>query len=143
MFGRIKAFLKRMAERTATEGAIVRSITGEPIATLTFGFGGSYSLKQTELGIKGSTVSWAISQVGDNRLVSIALLKGEYDDCLSLTAKNHLIEHIRDRVEREGGYYFESQRNQHGFLDFEKVYWDNATLATVEQLLEEMHNEIK
>ena len=82
-------------------------------------------------------LSWTISQVGDNRLAAIALLRGEYDYCLSAPCKKHLIEHIRDRVEREGGYFFETKRNEQGTLDFTKVYWDNHTRQTVEQLLEE------
>ncbi|AOQ27198.1 Phage protein [Escherichia coli] len=137
MLGKIKAFFKRVIEGSPTEGALGRSLTGEPLAIISISRHGGYSIRQTPLGIKGSMLSWTISQVGDNRLAAIALLRGEYDYCLSASCKKHLIEHIRDRVEREGGYFFETKRNEQGTLDFTKVYWDNHTRQTVEQLLEE------
>lgn len=140
MFKKIFKWLSTLGE--PRNDTLSRSLTGEPLTMVTLGGWGSkgFSVKQTDVGVQGSLVSWKISQVGDNRQPSIDLLKGEYDYCLTKNTKNHLIEVIRDRLEREGGYYFETKRNAHGTLDFKKVYWDTKTVQRIEKLLEEYYD---
>lgn len=133
----IKAFVKWLSSwgEPKTSG-MQRSITGEYLMTVTFGSCGGFSIKQTQAGLKGSTVHWKISQIGDNRQASIDLLKGEYDHCLTPAGKESLIDVIVDRM-GVGGYYLDTQRNKQGTLDIIRVYWDEETYITVKQLIEE------
>ncbi|BDU12118.1 hypothetical protein [Escherichia phage phiWec179] len=140
MFKKILKWFSTLSEPRSD--TLNRSLTGEALLVVTLGSWGAkgFAVKQTDVGIQGSLVNWKISQVGDNRQPSIDLLKGEYDYCLTQIGKDHLIEVIRDRLEREGGYYFETKRNAHGTLDFNKVYWDTKTVQRIEKLLEEYYD---
>lgn len=135
MFKKILKWLSTLNE--PRNDTLNRSLTGEPLTVVTLGGWGSkgFAVKQTDVGIQGSLVHWKISQVGDNRQASINLLRGEYDYCLTKKSKDHLVSVICDRLEHGGGYYFESQRNVQGTLDFKKVYWDTKTTETVKRLL--------
>ncbi|AMM43368.1 hypothetical protein JR318_gp213 [Escherichia phage vB_vPM_PD06] len=135
MFKWLKGFLTSLAE--PKQDVIKSSITGKPLVIVTGGFGHGFSLKQTDIGLQGCLISFRITQLGDNRQTILDLFNGEFDDYLSKSDKERLIEHIKHRYER-GGYYLETKRNSQGDLDIVSIAWDNEFKTKLGKLLEEL-----
>lgn len=135
MFKWLKGFLTSLAE--PKQDVIKSSITGKPLVIVTGGFGHGFSLKQTDIGLQGCLISFRITQLGDNRQTILDLFNGEFDDYLSKSDKERLIEHIKYRYER-GGYYLETKRNSQGDLDIVSIAWDNEFKTKLGKLLEEL-----
>lgn len=135
MFKWLKEFLTSLAE--PKQDVIKSSITGKPLVIVTGGFGHGFSLKQTDIGLQGSLISFRITQLGDNRQTILDLFNGEFDDYLSKSGKERLIEHIKHRYEH-GGYYLDTKRNVQGDLDIVRIAWDNEFKTKLGKLLEEL-----
>lgn len=135
MFKWLKGFLTSLAE--PKQDVIKSSITGKPLVIVTGGFGHGFSLKQTDIGLQGCLISFRITQLGDNRQTILDLFNGEFDDYLSKSDKERLIEHIKHHYER-GGYYLETKRNSQGNLDIVSTAWDNEFKTKLGKLLEEL-----
>lgn len=135
MFKWLKGFLTSLAE--PKQDVIKSSITGKPLVIVTGGFGHGFSLKQTDIGLQGCLISFRITQLGDNRQTILDLFNGEFDDYLSKSDKERLIENIKHRYEH-GGYYLETKRNSQGNLDIVSIAWDNEFKTKLGKLLEEL-----
>ncbi|ATI15767.1 hypothetical protein JR317_gp025 [Escherichia phage vB_EcoM_PHB05] len=135
MFKWLKGFLTSLAE--PKQDVIKSSITGKPLVIVTGGFGHGFSLKQTDIGLQGCLISFRITQLGDNRQTILDLFNGEFDDYLSKSDKERLIEHIKHRYER-GDYYLDTKRNSQGDLDIVSIAWDNEFKTKLGKLLEEL-----
>lgn len=135
MFKWLKGFLTFLAE--PKQDVIKSSITGKPLVIVTGGFGHGFSLKQTDIGLQGCLISFRITQLGDNRQTILDLFNGEFDDYLSKSGKERLIEHIKHRYEH-GGYYLDTKRNAQGDLDIVRIAWDNEFKTKLGKLLEEL-----
>ncbi|QHR67584.1 hypothetical protein arall_140 [Escherichia phage arall] len=135
MFKWLKEFLTSLAE--PKQDVIKSSITGKPLVIVTGVFGHGFSLKQTDIGLQGCLISFRITQLGDNRQTILDLFNGEFDDYLSKSGKERLIEHIKHRYEH-GGYYLDTKRNAQGDLDIVRIAWDNEFKTKLGKLLEEL-----
>lgn len=135
MFKWLKEFLISLVE--PKQDVIKSSITGKPLVIVTGGFGHGFCLKQTDIGLQGSLISFRITQLGDNRQTILDLFNGEFDDYLSKSGKERLIEHIKHRYEH-GGYYLDTKRNAQGDLDIVRIAWDNEFKTKLGKLLEEL-----
>lgn len=116
--------------------ALLSSMTGEVLVRSSGGRG----FYTTETGRKRAGVAHAM-MLGDNAQICKAILKGEFDFCLTNEDKSHYVEEIREAVEF-GGQYRDVKRDRQGHLYFPKAYWSKSDLKEISYLLEKLNEKV-
>lgn len=109
--------------------ALLSSMTGEVLVRSTGGRG----FYTTEVGRKRAGVAHAM-MLGNNAEICKAILKNQFDFCLTTKDKSSYVFDIREAVAL-GGQYRDVKRDKHGHLYFPKAYWSKSDLEEISNIL--------